>query len=198
MQIKYLAIKLVIIYYSICFFNVFALPVLNYSNGSMSFISKDSKGYLKIKIKNAYSLLYLDNGLDNNYVPDGISLIGEIKDVALIFIDSYPSRTVSKSGYCGAGNEVFLRVISIKEKIPKEAYKIKIASCFDSIELQNENSSDAQLLSIGAFDYSKNSIIFNKNNNKISINWGYNPKKENTSTTILSVDRDCKVTREDK
>ena len=66
--------------------------------------------------------------------PSDIKLVGEIGQTAVILIDSYPSIPGGMS-LCQAGQERFLRVISVAEKQPKETFRIKLESCRDNIEL---------------------------------------------------------------
>jgi hypothetical protein len=40
--------------------------------------------------------------------------------------------------YCQAGEESFLRVISVAAKTPKETLKLKLESCRENLELESE------------------------------------------------------------
>jgi len=66
--------------------------------------------------------------------PTGVNVVGEIKGGAIILVDTYPSIPGGMS-YCQAGEEQFLRVISISKKTAKETFCVKITSCRDNIEL---------------------------------------------------------------
>jgi hypothetical protein len=62
-----------------------------------------------------------------------VKLIAELPKV-LILTDTYPSVPGGMS-YCQAGEEVFLRVISLSGKHARETYHEKLASCRQNIEL---------------------------------------------------------------
>ncbi|MDB5902914.1 MAG: hypothetical protein JWM26_1792 [Betaproteobacteria bacterium] len=66
--------------------------------------------------------------------PSEVKLIGESKGVALVVVDSYPSRPGGMS-LCQAGKERFLRIISLVQKAPEETFRVKLESCRDNIEL---------------------------------------------------------------
>jgi hypothetical protein len=66
--------------------------------------------------------------------PVSLKLIAEIPGSLLILIDTYPSIPGGMS-YCQAGEESFLRVLSISHKRPIETYRTKLESCRDNIEL---------------------------------------------------------------
>jgi hypothetical protein len=66
--------------------------------------------------------------------PTRVEVLGEVKDIAIILVDTHPSIPGGMS-YCQAGEERFLRIISISKKPPEEAFCVKIESCRDNIEL---------------------------------------------------------------
>lgn len=66
--------------------------------------------------------------------PVSLKLVAEIPDSMLILIDSYQSIPGGMS-YCQAGEESFLRVLSISGKRPVETYRTKLESCRDNLEL---------------------------------------------------------------
>ena len=66
--------------------------------------------------------------------PKSIEMVAEVKDVAVVIVDTYRSTPLGLS-YCQAGEERFLRVISIREKRPREMSRLKLESCRDNIEL---------------------------------------------------------------
>lgn len=68
--------------------------------------------------------------------PINLEIIGEINGVALILTDTYPSKPRGMS-YCQAGEERFLRIISIAKHPPRESLKLKLESCVNSIELNS-------------------------------------------------------------
>lgn len=66
-----------------------------------------------------------------------VQVIGEIHGSMIIIADTYPSIAGGMS-YCQAGEERFLRVISLAAKLPRETLKLKVESCRDSLELDSE------------------------------------------------------------
>ncbi len=66
--------------------------------------------------------------------PPNLKLIAEIAGSAILLTDTYPSRPGGLS-YCQAGEEQFLRVFTISDKRPVETYQVKLASCWDNLEL---------------------------------------------------------------
>ena len=53
----------------------------------------------------------------------------------LLVRDSYPSRLNQGQGACGAGEEVFLRVLRLQP--PKQTLQLKLASCWQNLELDS-------------------------------------------------------------
>lgn len=91
-----------------------------------------------------------DATVDTSAKPASVTLVGEIPGSALILIDAYQSIPGGMS-YCQAGEERFLRVISISGKKPVETYRLKLESCRDNIELASpglEWSAETRSLSI--------------------------------------------------
>lgn len=79
----------------------------------------------------------LDLERDATVAPDAeprVDVVGDIPGVALILVDTYPSLPGGMS-YCQAGEERFLRVVSVARPRPAETYVVKVASCRDNIEL---------------------------------------------------------------
>jgi hypothetical protein len=68
--------------------------------------------------------------------PSQVRVLGESKGVAIVVMDSYPSRRGGMS-YCQAGQERFLRIISVARPAPRETFRIKVESCRDNIELSD-------------------------------------------------------------
>ena len=66
--------------------------------------------------------------------PQSIEKVAEVKDIAVVVVDTYPSIPLGLS-YCQAGQERFLRVISLREKRPRETSRLKLESCRENIEL---------------------------------------------------------------
>jgi hypothetical protein len=69
-----------------------------------------------------------------NARPSKLQLIGEIAGTALILTDTYPSRALGMS-MCQAGEETFLRVISLRPSGARETFRSKVSSCRDNLEL---------------------------------------------------------------
>lgn len=66
--------------------------------------------------------------------PSRLAILGEIKGTAILFVETYPSIPGGMS-YCQAGEEQFLRIVSIVRKPAVETYQVKLASCRENIEL---------------------------------------------------------------
>lgn len=80
-----------------------------------------------------------------------IDVVGELPGLAVIVADTYPSKPAGMS-MCQAGEERFLRVISVTEPAPKETYAVKLESCRDNLELAEsglEWRADTATLRIG-------------------------------------------------
>ncbi len=103
---------------------------------------------IEYSIRNSKTQLQITTGRGKTYIlsvardatvspkskPSGVEIIGEIRGAAIILVDTYPSVPGGMS-YCQAGEERFLRVLSIATKPPKETLGIKVESCRDNIEL---------------------------------------------------------------
>ena len=76
----------------------------------------------------------LDATVLKNSKPGEIRIVGEVKHVAVVLIDTYPSIPRGMSN-CQAGEESFLRVVSLVKKTPVETFYTKLESCRDNIEL---------------------------------------------------------------
>ena len=75
-------------------------------------------------------------GRDATVSPRGpveIKLIAEVGEHVLVVSDQYESKQGSMS-YCGAGQEKFLRVLSIGGAV-RETFHAKLESCIDNLEL---------------------------------------------------------------
>lgn len=66
--------------------------------------------------------------------PTSVRVVGELEGVALLIVDTYPSVPGGLS-YCQAGEESFLRVISLARGPPVETFRVKVGSCREDIEL---------------------------------------------------------------
>lgn len=73
---------------------------------------------------------------DRHVPPDAPVLSAQVlasTDRWLLVRDSYPSRLNQGQGACGAGEEVFLRVLRLQP--PKQTLQLKLASCWQNLEL---------------------------------------------------------------
>ena len=67
--------------------------------------------------------------------PTAVEVVGELKATAIVLLDTYPSVSGGSMSYCQAGEERFLRVISIVKPLPRETFRVKVVSCRDNVEL---------------------------------------------------------------
>lgn len=85
-----------------------------------------------------YSLLVdRDSTISVRARPRKVKIVGNINKTTIIVTDTYPSLSGGMS-YCQAGEESFLRVISVAAKTPKETLKLKLESCRENLELESE------------------------------------------------------------
>jgi hypothetical protein len=111
--------------------------VLLSSGGSIHYSTENSKTRLDIRIPTGmrYALsVARDSTVSPKAKPTGVKVVGEIKGSVIILVDTYPSVPGGMS-YCQAGEERFLRIISISTKRPKETFRVKLESCRDNLEL---------------------------------------------------------------
>jgi hypothetical protein len=66
-----------------------------------------------------------------------LKVLGTVGDSTALVMESYRSRANAGGGQCGAGEERWLRVISLRPA-PKEAYRVKLDSCWQNVELDHE------------------------------------------------------------
>jgi hypothetical protein len=107
------------------------------AGSSIDYSTKNSKTRLEIHAQTGTRYVVWvgrDTTVSPKTEPTGVEVVGEIKGVAIILVDTYPSIPGGMS-YCQAGEERFLRIISISKKPPKETFRVKIESCRDNIEL---------------------------------------------------------------
>jgi hypothetical protein len=107
------------------------------SGSSISYSTKNSKTRLEIRTHGGRRYVVWvrrDTTVSPKAQPAKIEVVGEIKGAAIILVDTYPSIPGGMS-YCQAGEERFLRVISISNRTSKEAFRVKLESCRDNIEL---------------------------------------------------------------
>lgn len=75
-----------------------------------------------------------DENVSFGTTPDKVGLIGDFSGASAVLVDAYPSST-SDASNCHAGQERYLRVLSISKKPSEEVFSMKIASCDDTVEL---------------------------------------------------------------
>jgi hypothetical protein len=63
-----------------------------------------------------------------------VRVIGEVKHRAIVLTDAYPSRPAGMS-LCQAGEERFLRVITLSGHTARETLRVKLESCRENLEL---------------------------------------------------------------
>jgi hypothetical protein len=122
-----------------------------------------SQGKTKLDIRTMDGKRYVlrverDATVSPGISPSQLTVLGEIKDTAIIFIDTYPSKHGGMS-YCQAGEERFLRIVSIAQKPAVETYRIKLASCLENIELSSPG------------------IDWHPESSKLDIHWLQGPEK---------------------
>lgn len=111
--------------------------VVSSAGSSISYSIKNSQTRFDIRDLTGKSYVVWvkrDTHVSPKAEPTGVAVIGEIKGSAIILVDTYPSIPGGMS-YCQAGEEQFLRVVSIAKKLAKETFQMKAASCRDNIEL---------------------------------------------------------------
>jgi hypothetical protein len=112
-------------------------PVAVATGSSIGYPGESSKTRLEIRTTAGASYIVIverDSTVSPKVEPSEITIVGEIQGSLVILIDTYPSLPGGLS-YCQAGQERFLRVISISRKPPGETMRFKLASCRDNIEL---------------------------------------------------------------
>lgn len=90
---------------------------------------------LDIRLRDGTALsvpVAMDATVSGNATSKNVKVIDEIKSAAIVVVDTYSSQPAGMS-LCQAGEEQFLRVITLKP--PRETARIKLASCRDNLEL---------------------------------------------------------------
>lgn len=111
-----------------------ALP----DGGTLSYATAGTKTRFEIR-PDAHGKPYVltvarDATVSAEAAPAKVDVLGSVRGVALILADTYASRPGGMS-YCQAGEERFLRVISITRRPARETLRIKLESCRETIEL---------------------------------------------------------------
>ncbi len=113
--------------------NTVALP----SGGSLRYSSDDSQTRIEIGTRRG-KLITLRLERDGFVLPGAVvvnlRILGELENRAIVLADTYPSKPGGMS-FCQAGEERFLRVISIARTPASETLRLKLESCRENIEL---------------------------------------------------------------
>jgi hypothetical protein len=138
--------------------NTVALPsggVLRYSaaGGGLELLAAPSR---KLTLER-------DDTVAAGAAPDNLRVVGEVRKSAVVLVDTYPSKPGGLS-YCQAGEERFLRVISLEGKL-RETLRVKLASCRQNIELASPG------------------IEWNAETSTLSIHWLLGPSGNEKSET---------------
>jgi hypothetical protein len=91
-----------------------------------------------------------DDTVDADADPNAVDVIADLPGVAVAIADQYPSAPGALS-FCQAGDERFLRVVSLAGTKPAQTLSVKVASCRDNLELSEpaiEWVADGSLLRI--------------------------------------------------
>lgn len=111
--------------------------VVSPARTSIRYSARNSRTRFVIRTRagESYSLLVKrDATISPAAAPSSVQVIGEINGSLIIIADTYPSISGGLS-YCQAGEERFLRVISLTAKRPVERVKLKLESCREGLEL---------------------------------------------------------------
>jgi hypothetical protein len=107
------------------------------SGGSLRFAAKSGKTQFDVSSAGGAShrlLVERDSTVSPKAAPSAVKIIGQVNPSVLILVDSYPSIPGGMS-MCQAGEERFLRVLSIATKPAQETFRLKLESCRENIEL---------------------------------------------------------------
>lgn len=88
--------------------------------------------------------------------------LGDVGGNAVLVVDTYPSRLSGGAGPCGAGEEQFLRVLRLAPAPARQTLQLKLASCWDELELQAESGSGG--------------LTWNADAGELTIDWLNGPK----------------------
>jgi hypothetical protein len=133
MRIAFLASVIILV-------GVTAVPQSRQPRVSITAAVKHSKTQLIIRTGpgKQYSLLVSrDSTISGTGRPTEVKIVGDINKKIIIIKDVYPSIPGGMS-FCQAGEESFLRVISLAAKPPKETLKLKLESCREGLELDSQ------------------------------------------------------------
>jgi hypothetical protein len=117
------------------------------SPGPSTVTARTANAQTEIEIRTGGVRRVLDVARDDTVPPDAqparTDIVGEIPKVAIVVADTYPSVPGGMS-LCQAGEERFLRVISLTKNEPEETLRLKLASCRENVELSSPGVQWAQ------------------------------------------------------
>jgi hypothetical protein len=123
-------------------------------------------------------LVSRDKRVPQAAAPGRPTRVGDVGGTAVIVVDTYPSRLSGGAGQCGAGEEQFLRVVRIAPAPARQTLQLKLASCWDDLELQAEQGAGG--------------LTWKPESGELTIAWLRGPKG-GPETRRLRIARDGKV-----
>jgi len=97
------------------------------------------RGRTRLEIRTATGVRHVlsverDSTVSPKAAPIRLTIVGEIKETAIILIDAYTSLPGGMS-HCQAGEVQFLRILSLAGNPTTETFRVKLESCRENIEL---------------------------------------------------------------
>jgi hypothetical protein len=129
-----------------------AAPSLEFPGGSLTYDAQGTRTVLSITTsdgKRYHITLARDSNVARGTPPREVTVVGQLNSSAIILTDTYPSIPGGLS-YCEAGEETFLRVISLSQ-MAVQRYHTKLESCRENLILATpgvEWQSDSHTLAI--------------------------------------------------
>jgi hypothetical protein len=112
-------------------------PSLEFPGGSIAYDAHGARTILSITTSDGrhYQIrLARDSNVARGTPPREVTVIGQLDASAIILTDTYPSIPGGLS-YCEAGEEKFLRVISLSSRSATQRYHTKLESCRQNLIL---------------------------------------------------------------
>jgi hypothetical protein len=112
-------------------------PSLDYPGGSITYETHGSRTTFLITTsagKHYRIRLPRDSNVARGTPPRQVALVGQLDPDVIILTDSYPSIPGGLE-YCEAGEEKFLRVISLAAGSALQTYHVKLESCRQNVQL---------------------------------------------------------------
>lgn len=138
------------------------------SGGHISYAAAGTKTRLAIETKSGKryeASVERDSMVAAGAQPSKVEVIGEVPGKAVILTDRYASVPLGMH-YCQAGEERFLRVITLAGGRGRDTLHLKIASCRDNLELAEPG------------------LEWNAENATLRIHWLQGPSKKEEERTI--------------